>query len=158
MLDTLVQESDLWGFSQKEKKEAISFAVQSTSLVPVLSQKIARLSKGFLQRTSLAKALVSNPQVLVLDEFSSGLDPANKAGIQKVLLKLAKNKVVILSTHNIKDAQALCKNIYILHNGLVVASGDSTQIAKAAGARHLEEAFFLLTQKDQKETELFTEE
>lgn len=145
VLELLEMEAALYAHSLQEKNTALQYAIKSTELESVLSKKVAHLSKGFLQRTSLAKALVSNPRVLILDEFSSGLDPAHIVGIRKLLLELAKKRVIILSTHNIQEAELLCKHIYILHKGFVVAEGSAPEIVQKTKTAHLEEAFLKLT-------------
>lgn len=124
---------------------ALRQAVKLTGIEAVLGKKCAGLSKGYAQRVSLALALCFDPAVLILDEFSGGLDPAQIVAIRTALTELAAEKPVIVSTHSISDAVALGGSLVIMKGGSIVCSGSMTEILEKTGKKTLEEAFLLLT-------------
>ncbi|MBQ5491989.1 MAG: ABC transporter ATP-binding protein [Treponema sp.] len=143
--ETLFFECSLYGMPQNKALEHIKHAVKDLELESVLEKKVSVLSKGFAQRTSLARAICTDPQVLVLDEFSGGLDPAQIVGIRSVIKKLSKTKAVIFSTHHIDEALSLCDRMYIMNHGSIVQSGSAEEIVKATHTQNLEQAFLRLT-------------
>ena len=134
---------------KKEALDNIEKAVEYCSLQEVLYKKTGTLSKGFMQRTNFAKSLSYNPKVLILDEFSGGLDPLQIANMKTLILTLAKEKAVILSTHHIEEADSLCKNVYIISHGDIVSSGTADQIVAKTNAKNLEEAFLSLVDENE---------
>jgi len=145
--ETLYQCAKIHNLSEQQAEQTISKAVAYTQLQDVLYKRVGTLSKGFLQRTSFAKALSFNPSVLVFDEFSDGPDPAQIVHMRQVILSLAKEKAVLLSTHHIDEAESLCKNVYIIAHGKIVSSGSIQEILAQTKARNLEQAFLKLTQE-----------
>lgn len=143
--------AELFGIKKDKQKALVEKAVDTCSLKDVFTVKISALSKGFRQRVSLAKALVIEPKVLVLDEFSGGLDPEQIVKIKKEILKLSKTSTVILSTHNIQETENLCSKIYIICEGKVSVSGSIKEILQKTGASSLEKAYLSLTSKSKKE-------
>ena len=143
--ETLFFECKLYGLSQEKAKEQIVQVVKDLELESVLEKKVSVLSKGFAQRTSLARALCIDPQVLVLDEFSGGLDPAQIVSIRSVIKKLSQTKAVVFSTHHIDEALSLCDYIYIMNKGSIVSSGSAKEIVSKTNTQNLEQAFLLLT-------------
>ena len=123
----------------------IERVVKQLELQSVIDKKTSILSKGFKQRVSIAKAIVFNPKVLVLDEFSGGLDPAQIVSIRKLIQNIAKDCITILSTHHIEDALSLCTYIYIINQGHIVSSGTPQEITNNTHTANLEEAFLCLT-------------
>ncbi len=143
--EALYFEAGCHGLDRKQALFQIEQAVSQTGIAGVMDKKIAGLSKGYMQRVSLACALCFDPKVLVLDEFSSGLDPEQIVKIRDTIINLSKNKIVILSTHHIEEALAMCRNIYIMYKGSITASGSAEQIISLTGRKNLEEAFLALT-------------
>ena len=127
------------------RMERIRQAVALTGIGSVLGKKCADLSKGYAQRVSLAMALCFDPEVLILDEFSGGLDPAQIVAIRTALKKLAERKLVIVSTHSIGEALELGGRIVIMKSGSIVSSGKPAEILEKTGKKTLEEAFLQLT-------------
>lgn len=93
-------------------------------LEPEQNKLIGSLSKGYRQRVGLAQALIHNPQVLILDEPTTGLDPNQIIEIRKLIKETSKNKTVIFSTHIMQEVQALCDRVIIIHKGKIVADDD----------------------------------
>ena len=141
--ETLVLEAGL--YSVKNAVDRIKEALSICQLTDVVSCKVKNLSKGYRQRVSLAKALCSDPKVLVLDEFSAGLDPVQTVQLRNNIKKLSEKITVIFSTHHIEEAVSLCKDIYILKRGVIAAHGTAESIAKDNGCHNLEEAFLKVT-------------
>lgn len=101
-------------------KEIISMC----GLEPEQNKLIGSLSKGYRQRVGLAQALIHNPQVLILDEPTTGLDPNQIIGIRKLIKEISKNKTVIFSTHIMQEVQALCNRVIIINHGKIVADDE----------------------------------
>ncbi|MGP1458147.1 MAG: ABC transporter ATP-binding protein [Treponema sp.] len=129
------------GLSGAQKEAAIRQAVNDCFLYGHLSKKIAALSKGCCRRLSLASAIVHAPQNIVLDEPFEGLDPEQTIHLRRLIKKLSEKRAVLLSTHIMSEAQALCSKIYVVSGGKIAASGTAESIASSYGAANLEEAF-----------------
>jgi ABC-2 type transport system ATP-binding protein len=95
-------------------------------------KKIAELSKGYKQRVGLAQALIHDPQVLVLDEPTAGLDPNQIAEIRDLIREIGREKTVILSSHILAEVEATCDRILIINKGRIVADGTSSDLRKRA--------------------------
>lgn len=128
-------------------EDAIKRAVKQFSLEEVLNKKIKTLSKGFRQRLSFALAILHDPAVLVLDEPVSGLDPLQIVEMRKYINELSEKKTILLSTHLMQEAELLCSDIVILHQGSVIATGSAESICASVKAKSLEEAFVTLVKE-----------
>ena len=105
----------------KVKKERIAEVITQTGLTPEAHKKIGQLSKGYRQRVGLAAALLHDPEVLILDEPTTGLDPNQLIEIRKLIQEIGKNKTVMLSTHIMKEVEAVCDRVIIINKGKLVA-------------------------------------
>jgi ABC-2 type transport system ATP-binding protein len=119
------------GLRRTAARSAIDRAVQSCGLAEVRARRIARLSRGFRQRTCLAQAILHDPPILILDEPSSGLDPNQIIEIRRLIAGLGRSKTVILSTHILSEVQAICRRVLILNDGLLVAEGSPEKIGRS---------------------------
>lgn len=146
--ETLTEASTLYGQSTALAQQSVEQAVSLCSLEAVLDKKVGTLSKGFLQRTSFARALSYNPSVFILDEISSGLDPAQIVQIHEVIKRIAREKIVILSTHHIEEASSLCARLYIISGGRIAACGTEQEINDQTKQQCLEDAFLFLTKSN----------
>jgi ABC-2 type transport system ATP-binding protein len=115
------------------KKERIEQIITQTGLTSESHKKISALSKGFRQRVGLAQALIHNPEILILDEPTSGLDPNQIVEIRNLILKIGKEKTVILSTHIMQEVEAICDRVIIIRDGEIMADGKPGDIAFTAG-------------------------
>ena len=114
-------------------KEQVERLIERVGLVPVAHRLIDHLSKGYRQRVGIAQALVHQPQVLILDEPASGLDPAQRVEIRQLVQELAQGEVtVILSTHVLPEVEAICGRVIVIDRGSIVAS-DSLEALSAEG-------------------------
>jgi len=109
------------GFTGKEKKERIKAIISQISLEEVLHQRIETLSKGFKRRVCLAQAILHDPEVLILDEPTDGLDPNQKHEIRELIRKISKEKVIILSTHILEEVEEVCSRVIIIAHGKIKA-------------------------------------
>jgi ABC-2 type transport system ATP-binding protein len=104
----------------KVAKSRIEEVIQLTGLSAESHKKIGQLSKGYRQRVGLATALLHNPDVLILDEPTTGLDPNQLVEIRNVIKNVGKNKTVFLSTHIMQEVEAICDRVIIINNGKIV--------------------------------------
>ncbi len=104
----------------KVAKSRIEEVIQLTGLLPESHKKIGQLSKGYRQRVGLATALLHNPDVLILDEPTTGLDPNQLVEIRNVIKNVGKDKTVFLSTHIMQEVEAICDRVIIIDNGKIV--------------------------------------
>lgn len=121
VLDYLNYVSDLRRISADKRRQRIREIVDRCGLREVLHKDVGQLSKGYRQRVGLAQAMVHNPDILVLDEPTAGLDPNQIAEIRALIKELGREKTVILSTHILSEVQATCSRIVIINQGRIVA-------------------------------------
>lgn len=110
-------------FVAEVKETDIFSVVERVGLEDVLNTKIEELSRGFKQRVGLAAALIGNPEILVLDEPTSGLDPLEQEKIKNLIIKIAKNKIIIFSTHILSEVEAVATKLMIIDRGVLVYKG-----------------------------------
>ena len=111
-----------------DPKKQIDNIINVTGLVPEQKKKIGALSKGYKQRVGLAQALIHNPDVLILDEATTGLDPNQLVEIRNLIKESGKEKTVMLSTHIMQEVEAICDRVIIIDNGVIVADEDKAGI------------------------------
>ena len=126
-----------------QRGEQVQRAARRTGLEEVLPRLIRSLSKGYRQRVGIAQALLGSPQLIILDEPTVGLDPAQVIEVRKLIRELGRSHTVILSSHILSEVQAVCQQILILSEGHLVASGTLQELT--AGGKSLEEVFLELT-------------
>ncbi len=117
---------ELKGVPKAERREMVEKIVSLTGLKEVYTRLAGNLSKGYRQRTGLAQALIGNPQVLILDEPTVGLDPKQIIEMRELIKSLGKNHTVILSSHILSEVSAICDRVIIINNGEIVAD-DTTE-------------------------------
>jgi ABC-2 type transport system ATP-binding protein len=105
----------------KVDKQRISEVIDQVGLGPEHHKKIGQLSKGYRQRVGLAAALLHDPQVLVLDEPTTGLDPNQLVGIREMIKEIGREKTILLSTHIMQEVEAMCNRVIIIKQGEIVA-------------------------------------
>ena len=110
------------------KREKVLDMVELTGLKAERHKKIGVLSKGYRQRVGLAQALIHDPEVLILDEPTTGLDPNQLEEIRQLIITISKNKTVMLSTHIMQEVEAVCNRVLILNKGKLVADGSVGQL------------------------------
>jgi len=109
-------------------KKLIDNIIEVTGLAPEQKKKIGSLSKGYRQRVGLAQALIHNPEVLILDEATTGLDPNQIVEIRNLIKNAGKEKTVMISTHIMQEVEAICDRVIIIDKGVVVANEEKSKI------------------------------
>ncbi len=112
----------------KVDKKRIDEVIQLTGLSPEAHKKIGQLSKGYRQRVGLATALLHDPEVLILDEPTTGLDPNQLTEIRDLIKNIGKDKTVFLSTHIMQEVEAICDRVIIIKSGVIVADNKLQQM------------------------------
>ena len=120
--------ADIRGVPAADRARRIDFAVGRTQLGGVLHQPIETLSKGFKRRVGLAQAILHDPEVLILDEPTDGLDPNQKHEVRGLIAELAREKATIISTHILEEVDAVCSRALIIAQGRVVADGTPREL------------------------------
>ncbi len=126
--------ADIRGLSGERRRERRNVVIDRLGLAPVIEQVVETLSKGFRRRVGLAQALIHDPQVLILDEPTDGLDPNQKHEVRRLINELSKDKLVIVSTHILEEVHEVCTRAIIIANGRIVA--DETPTALEARSRY----------------------
>lgn len=119
------------GLSGSNLRDRIDFVVEKCALNSVLRKPIAKLSKGFRQRVGMAQALLHDPQVLILDEPTSGLDPNQVHEVRALITSLAETKTILLSTHILREVQAICQRVILINQGRIVFDGNVNDLASS---------------------------
>ena len=141
--------AELKGVKKAERKEQVCRAARRTGLEAVLPRLIRSLSKGYKQRVGIAQALLGSPRLIILDEPTVGLDPAQVIEIRKLIRELGRAHTVILSSHIHSEVQAVCQQILILSKGHLAAAGSLEELT--ADGKSLEEVFLELTDGESEE-------
>ncbi len=121
---------DLKKVHEKDRKKHLSDIMDAVRISDVKNRLVANLSKGYKQRVGLAQAMVGNPEILILDEPTVGLDPKQIIEIRDVIRKLGKHHTVILSSHILQEVQAVCERVVIINNGKISAIDSPANLAK----------------------------
>ena len=120
---------------KNEIKEAVSKVIETCGLKDKQNQEIAKLSKGFKQRVGLAQALIHDPEILILDEPTEGLDPNQRIEIRDLIKKIGQTKTIILSSHVLSEVKATCDRVLIINQGKIVASGTPDELRDQSSAQ-----------------------
>ncbi|WP_259015032.1 gliding motility-associated ABC transporter ATP-binding subunit GldA [Emticicia fluvialis] len=147
-LDMYVREflafiGSLYGLKGRDLEIKIDNTIERVGLGLEKHKKIGQLSKGYRQRVGLAQALIHNPDVLILDEPTTGLDPNQLVEIRDLIKQIGKDKTVIFSTHIMQEVEAICDRVVIINRGKIVADSTLSELKKDGKA--MEEVFRELT-------------
>lgn len=115
---------------KKLRRERVEKIIELTGLSKEVNKKIAALSKGYKQRVGIAQALIHDPEVLILDEPTTGLDPNQLVEIRNLIKQVGKTKTVLLSTHIMQEVEAVCSRVVIINNGRLVADDETKHLAE----------------------------
>ncbi|MCZ6731800.1 MAG: ABC transporter ATP-binding protein [Gammaproteobacteria bacterium] len=121
--------AEIRGFRGEEKRRRLEQTIAKVHLEQVLEQPIGTLSKGFKRRVGLAQAILHDPEILILDEPTDGLDPNQKHDVHTLIRNMAKEKVIILSTHILEEVEAVCTRAIIIARGKIVCDGTPAELA-----------------------------
>ncbi|MBK1835466.1 ABC transporter ATP-binding protein [Roseibacillus ishigakijimensis] len=139
--------AEMRGLTGGARKEAVDRVIETCFLESVAKQSIDTLSKGYRHRTCLAQSLIHDPEVLILDEPTDGLDPNQKQEVRKLIKKLGEEKAVLFSTHILEEVEAACSRAVIVDRGKIVADGTPGEL-KEKGKGSLYELFHQVTTGD----------
>jgi ABC-2 type transport system ATP-binding protein len=120
--------AELRGLDRAKRKQAVNRVVERCFLESVLRQSIDTLSKGYRHRTCLAQALIHDPDVLIMDEPTDGLDPNQKHEVRNLIRELGKTKAIVFSTHILEEVDAACTRAIIIDRGRIVANGTPDEL------------------------------
>ncbi len=124
----------LRGLADRTARSSIGVTVEETGLAEVFYRPIGELSKGFRQRTGMAGAILHQPEILVLDEPTEGLDPNQRVEIRKLVSSLGSERTVILCSHVMQEVEATCDRVLIISQGAIVADGTVRELMDAGNA------------------------
>ena len=134
---------DARGMSEQNKRDRIAAVVEICALSTVFHKPIGKLSKGFRQRVGMAQALLHEPDVLIMDEPTAGLDPNQIHEVRQTMQKFGKEKTILLSTHIFQEVEALADRVIVLNEGRLVADGPMAEFT--ANEKSLDSEFRRLT-------------
>lgn len=126
--------ADVRGLAGEERRRRLDHVIGQLHLEPVLRQSIDTLSKGFKRRVGLAQAILHDPEVLILDEPTDGLDPNQKHEVRELIRSMAEDKLIVISTHILEEVEAVCSRAMIIAEGRILA--DDTPAALASRSRY----------------------
>ncbi len=136
--------ADARGLTKKAKKDRIDAVIDICDLSSVVYKPISKLSKGFKQRVGMSQALLHEPDVLIMDEPTAGLDPNQVRGVRKTMRKLSETKTILLSTHILQEVEAMASRVVMINEGRLVYDGDVAGL-REHGEANLDDAFHTLT-------------
>src|SRR5262245_22241966 len=122
--------AELRGFKGEELANAVAKAAERTGLGPVLHQTIETLSKGYKRRVGIAQAILHEPEVLIMDEPTDGLDPNQKHQVRELIVEMARDKAIVVSTHILEEVEAVCTRAVVINKGRIVADGTAEDLMR----------------------------
>ena len=122
--------AELRGLSGEAKRRAVHRVIEMCILEPVLQQSIETLSKGYKHRTCFAQSILHDPEVLILDEPTDGLDPNQKHEVRTLIRNMGEKKAIIFSTHILEEVEAVCSRAIIIDRGQIVANGTPAELKR----------------------------
>ena len=137
--------AEVRGVPASERRARIEKVVAQVHIAGVLDQRIDTLSKGFKRRVGLAQAIVHDPEILILDEPTDGLDPNQKHEVRQLIEEMSQDKVIILSTHILEEVEAVCSRAIIIASGKVVYDGTPQELKERSPSGRLDEVFREIT-------------
>jgi ABC-2 type transport system ATP-binding protein len=137
------------GYMGKELRDKVENAIVKSRLESVRNQTIETLSKGYRQRTCFAQAILHDPQMLIMDEPTDGLDPNQKFVVRQMIKEMAADKAIIISTHILEEVDAVCTRAIIISDGRVVANGTPDELRAKDPQGRLDVVFRNLTMTEE---------
>jgi len=140
--------AEVRGLQGDARKRAVGHAVELCHLQNVLYQTIDTLSKGYKHRTCLAQSLVHDPDILIMDEPTDGLDPNQKHEVRNLIKRMGEKKAIIFSTHILEEVEAVCSRVIIIDRGRIVANGTPQELKARSPEGRLDDVFRAITLPD----------
>ena len=132
------------GIEKNSIAQSMELVIESLSLRDVLNKRIEHLSKGFKRRVGIAQAIIHDPEILIMDEPTDGLDPNQKFDVRKLIKKISKDKTIIISTHILEEVEAVCTRAAIIAKGTLLFD-DTPSKFHEAGEGSLDDIFRKIT-------------
>ena len=132
-------------FDGAERRKRVAAAMAATKLEEVAHQPIETLSKGFKRRVGLAQALLHDPDILILDEPTDGLDPNQKFEVRRLITEMAHRKTIVISTHILEEVDAVCTRAMIIARGLILAYCTPAELKRRSATGNMDEVFREIT-------------
>ena len=129
------------GFDGRDRHDRVADSMAKTRLEEVSQQPIETLSKGFKRRVGLAQALLHDPDILILDEPTDGLDPNQKFEVRKLIKEMAARKTIVISTHILEEVDAVCTRAMIIARGRILADGTPADLKSGSSTGNLDDVF-----------------
>jgi ABC-2 type transport system ATP-binding protein len=137
--------ADARGLTGNKKKERLDAVIELCALGSVIGKPIGKLSRGYRQRVGMAQVLLHEPDVLILDEPTAGLDPNQIHDVRETIRELGKSKTILLSTHILQEVEAMASRVLFIDEGRLVFDGAVAELTK--GGKHLDEEFRRLSKR-----------
>lgn len=141
-LDFIAEVRELTAQNKIDRKKEV---IELLHLNSVLNQSIETLSKGFKRRVGLAQAILHDPDVLILDEPTDGLDPNQKFEVRELIKSIAPEKVIVISTHILEEVDAICSRVIIIANGKILADDTPNGLREKSSSNKLDDIFREIT-------------
>ena len=142
--DFLLFIAKIRGIEKNNLNSAVESVIESLSLHDVLNKRIEHLSKGFKRRVGIAQAIIHDPEILIMDEPTDGLDPNQKFDVRELIKKISKNKTIIISTHILEEVEAVCTRAAIIAKGKLLFD-DTPNKLQESGSGSLDDTFRKIT-------------
>lgn len=133
--------ADVRNLKGEQRKQRIETVIEQLHLQKVIYRPIDTLSKGFKRRVGLSQAILHDPQVLVLDEPTDGLDPNQKFEVRQLIKSMSKDKIVVISTHILEEVDAVCSRAIIIANGKIVADETPKELLSRSPTGRMDDVF-----------------
>lgn len=137
--------AEIRGYSGAEKQQRIDRVIDLVHLDSVLEQTVETLSKGFKRRVGVAQALLHDPDVLIMDEPTDGLDPNQKHEVRSLIKEMAENKAIVISTHILEEVDAVCSRAIIIAAGQILFDGTPAELRAQSEKDDYDDAFRTIT-------------
>jgi ABC-2 type transport system ATP-binding protein len=137
--------AEIRGFHGPEKQSRVQQVIKRINLESVVDQTIDTLSKGFRRRVGLAQAILHDPDILIMDEPTDGLDPNQKHEVRNLIKEMSRNKAIIISTHILEEVDAVCSRAIIIAKGQVLFDGTPAELRAQSDDNDIEHAFRKIT-------------
>lgn len=139
--------AEIRGFHGSTAREKVEAVIEKAKLAPVAKQTIETLSKGYRQRTCFAQAIIHDPEVLIMDEPTDGLDPNQKFTVREMIKEMAADKAIVISTHILEEVDAVCTRAIVISDGEIKADGTPSELKSKDPSGRLDVVFRNLTMK-----------
>ncbi len=140
--------AEIRGLKGEPRKQAVRRAIETCSLEGVVYQSIDTLSKGYKHRTCLAQSIIHDPDILILDEPTDGLDPNQKHEARALIKRMGENKAIVFSTHILEEVELACTRVIIIDRGKIVANGTPQELKARSKEGRFEDVFRSITLPD----------